>query len=177
MKIKFIPLFLLFGFSVLIFSCTKDKEVLTAKDNQEEAEMKIAAAFPRVLIKKVQVQLRGSQMVPAVQTKTLGSMVLQLWDNKVGNYKLTLFNLPPGEFATAAILYEGEPGENGTPVAFLPFGPTDNGIKKSLLFTDDQYNTLTYLLSPPILPLLPNSYFVITTNLHPAGLLRGAVQL
>ncbi len=160
-------------FTVLIFSCTKDKDVFVQKEGQENVEM--LAKAPSV--KSILVPVRGSQMVPAINTKTLGSVWFDLRTNKTVSYKATLFKLRPGEFATSAILYQGEPGETGVPVYSVPFLPGDNGVKKYLKLTDDQYDALVFLLSPPILPLLPNSYFVVTTNLNPTGLLRGAVQL
>lgn len=173
--------FLLICITMLFLSCTKDKDVLIPKENDEMdlngVELSSTTAVPFYPIKRILVPVRGNQMVPSIDTKTYGNIVFELRANKTVMYKLNLYRLVPGNFATSAILFQGAPGQNGTPIVSVPFVPGDNGFKKYLPLTDDQFNALLLLLSPPILPLLPNSYFVITTSLNPTGLLRGAVQL
>lgn len=176
MKKVFNSVFTVFCLSVFLFSCTKDKDVLVPKESQDEIESKTAVVGkPWESIKRIMVPVRGNQMVPAVQTRVVGNIVFNLRYGMYVNYRLTLYNLPAGEFATSAILFQGDPGTNGTPVYTVPFGPGDNAVTKQMNLTVPQFNLLNYLLSPYVTP--PSSYFVITTNLRPAGLLRGVVVL
>jgi CHRD domain len=181
--IKNLSTFLLIGCATIILaSCTKEKEELALKNNQETSGLIAAVPEPKIpwpytSIKRVSLVLQGAQMVPRLHIPTLGKLVVNLLSNKYVAYRLTTTDLEPGDFVTSAILYEGNPGVNGTPVAALPFYPWDNGVTKNLLLTDDQFNALNFLLTPPVIPTLPNSYFIITTNNHPGGLLRGQVIL
>lgn len=179
---KKLLMFIMLPSILLVASCSKEKEELTAKTDQIEAEQKVALPpspipWPRTSLKRVSVFLQGLQMVPAIRTSTKGTLTLNLYTNKYVGYKLALTNLEPGDFATSAVLYQGVPGTNGTPVYVLHFYPGENGVNKNLLLTNDEFNTLTYLLTPPVLPLIPNTYFVVTTYNHPAGLLRGKIIL
>jgi hypothetical protein len=172
--------FLLFSGVIFLASCTKNNDELPAKADRENAEEKLTVTsipWPRTSLKRVSVFLQGAQMVPAISTPAKGTLALNLFSNKYVGYRLTVTNLEPGDYATGAILYQGEPGNNGTPVFSLSFFSWENGVNKNLLLTDDQFNTLSYLLTPPVLPLIPNCYFVVTTFNHPAGLIRGKVIL
>lgn len=184
---KNLLIFIVLAGTFLLASCSKEKDFLAPKADQNEAEQKISTLstpipstpipWPRTSLKRIQVFLQGAQMVPAIRTSTKGSLSLNLFNNKYVGYRLTLTNLEPGDFATSAVLYQGIPGTNGSAVFPLFFGPFDNGVNKGLLLSDDQFNTLTFLLNPAILPTIPNTYFVVTTKNYPGGIIRGKVNL
>lgn len=126
-------------------------------------------------------ELSGKSVVPSVNTKAGGEMVLTLSkDGKILKYKLSVKDI---ENVTAAHIHKGKKGENGPPVVGLFMGPEKAGKFSGVLAegTVTGQSMMGGFKGKPLSSVIKliesgEAYVNVHTGKNPAGEIRGQIR-
>lgn len=112
------------------------------------------------------VQLRGTNEVPAVVTTATGVATFRITSDKKLYTKFVVTGLEPGDALTASHIHTGAATVNGPVIVPIYNSAAEFGTVKIITLTDVQYTTVTTT------PVYANAH----STLRPAGLVRGQIR-
>lgn len=136
-----------------------------------------STAFPGGLIRtqldkiidvSYEVNLLGSNEVPAVVTTSTGKALLRLMTDKTLYYKVSVSPVDPGDALTISHIHKAATGVNGSVIINLivPADATAFGTARSIVLDDAQ-----------ILSLKTDAIYVnVHSTIRPGGLVRGQIR-
>jgi hypothetical protein len=118
------------------------------------------------IVMSANVQLLGTNEVPAITTTSKGNANLRLTSDKVLYSTVTVSNVEPNDVMTVAHIHKGAVGVNGPIFIPLVDMPSEFGVTKKINLTDAQYNSL----------LKDSLYVNAHSALFPSGKIRGQLR-
>ena len=128
----------------------------------------IRAQLDKTIDVSYEVNLAGTNEVPAVVTTSTGKALLRLMTDKTLYYKVSVSPVDPGDALTVSHIHKAATGVNGSVFINLivPADATAFGTARSLVLDDAQ-----------ILSLKTDAVYVnVHSTLRPGGLVRGQIR-
>jgi len=141
----------------------------------------VTAADQSSNVRTFRAELKGSDMVPPVDTKAAGEIVFQFnSETNELNFRLVLENI---EDVTAAHIHEGKECQNNPPVVNLydgrkKAGPFSGTLREGGISEEDFLRSLKEKPVQALIEMIEagNAYVNVHTDKYPAGEIRGQVK-